>query len=87
LPTTMTLRLPDSTVAARVLRLDADHGDAGSEYARMGSPQYPTPAQLQTLISAAALPAAEDLPIKDRRVSVILPPQGLATVEVTLMRP
>jgi xylan 1,4-beta-xylosidase len=85
-PATMALRLPDSAVSARVLRLDADHGDAGGEYARMGSPQYPTPAQLQALIKAAALPAAEDLPINDRRVSVILPPQGLATVEVTLMR-
>jgi xylan 1,4-beta-xylosidase len=86
-PATMTLRLPGSAVSARVLRLDADHGDAEGEYARMGSPQYPTPAQLQALINAAALPAAEDLPIKDERVSVILPPHGLATVEVTLMRP
>jgi xylan 1,4-beta-xylosidase len=86
-PATMTLRLPGSAVSARVLRLDADHGDAGGEYARMGSPQYPTPAQLQALINAAALPAAEDLPIRDERVSVILPPHGLATVEVTLMRP
>lgn len=87
LPATMTLRLPHSAVSARVLRLDADHGDAGGEYARMGSPQYPTPAQLQVLIKAAALPAAEDLPIRDERVSVILPPHGLATVEVTLMHP
>jgi xylan 1,4-beta-xylosidase len=86
LPTTMTLRLPDRAVSARVLRLDADHGDAGGEYARMGSPQYPTPAQLQTLISAAALPAAEELPIRDGRASVVLPPDGLATVEIS-MRP
>jgi xylan 1,4-beta-xylosidase len=86
-PASMMLRLPGSAVSARVLQLDADHGDAGGEYARMGSPQYPTPAQLQALIHAAALPAARDLPIRDERVSVILPAQGLATVEVTLMRP
>src|SRR6202040_878692 len=42
-PTTMTLRLPRGAVSARVLRLDADHGDAGGEYVRMGSPKYPTP--------------------------------------------
>jgi xylan 1,4-beta-xylosidase len=87
LPTTISLRLPHDTVSARVLRLDADHGDAGGEYARMGSPQYPTPAQLHALISASALPAAQDLPIKNERVSVSLPPNGLATVEVILKRP
>ena len=83
-PATMTLRLPLGAVSARVLRLDADHGDAGGEYVRMGSPKYPTPAQLQALINAAILPAAEDLPIRNERVSVILPPNGLATVEVML---
>jgi len=83
-PTTMTLRLPLGAVSARVLRLDADHGDAGGEYVRMGSPKYPTPAQLHALISAAVLPAAEDLPIRDERVSVTLPANGLATVEVRL---
>jgi hypothetical protein len=36
------------------------------------------------LINAAILPAAEDLPIRNERVSVILPPNGLATVEVML---
>jgi xylan 1,4-beta-xylosidase len=86
LPTTMTLHLPDSAVSARVLRLDAEHGDAGGEYARMGSPQYPTPAQLQRLINAAALPAAEELPIRGGRASIVLPPDGLATVEIS-MRP
>jgi len=87
LPTTMTLRLPDGAVSARLLRLDADHGNAAGEYARMGSPKYPTAAQLQALIKAAALPAAEELPIRDGRASVVLPPDGLATVEVTLTHP
>jgi len=86
-PTTISLRLPHDTASARVFRLDADHGDPGGEYARMGSPQYPTPAQLDTLINASALPAAEDLVIKNERVSVSLPPNGLATVEIALKRP
>jgi xylan 1,4-beta-xylosidase len=85
--TTVTLRLPPGAVSARVLRLDAAHGDAGGEYVRMGSPKYPTPAQRQALIDAAVLPAAEDLPIRDERISVILPANGLATVEVILKRP
>ena len=82
LPATIVLRLPHAARSARVLRLDADHGDAGGEYARMGSPQYPTPAQLDLLIKASALPAAEELAIMGDRVSVTLPPNGLATVEV-----
>ncbi|MDP9008789.1 MAG: glycosyl hydrolase family 39 [Pseudomonadota bacterium] len=86
-PTTISLRLPHAAVSARLLRLDADHGDAGGEYARMGSPQYPTAAQLHALTEASALPASEDLAIENERVSVSLPPNGLATVEVTLRRP
>jgi xylan 1,4-beta-xylosidase len=82
LPATIVLRLPHAALSARLLRLDADHGDAGGEYARMGSPQYPTPTQLDLLIKASALPAAEELAIVGDRVSVTLPPNGLATVEV-----
>jgi xylan 1,4-beta-xylosidase len=86
-PTTISLRLPHEAVSARVLRLDAEHGDAGGEYARMGSPRYPTSAQLHALISASALPPPEDLVIRNERTAVSLPPNGLATVEVTLKRP
>src|SRR5450631_834969 len=82
LPTTIILRLPHQARSARVLRLDADHGDVGGEYARIGSPKYPTPSQLEVLIKASALPAAEDLAIVGERVSITLPPNGLATVEV-----
>src|SRR5450631_142090 len=82
LPTTIILRLPHQARSSRVLRLDADHGDVGGEYARIGSPKYPTPSQLEVLIKASALPAAEDLAIVGERVSITLPPNGLATVEV-----
>ena len=85
-PTTISLRLPHEAVSARVLRLDAEHGDAGGEYARMGSPRYPTSAQLHTLISASALPPPEDLAIRNELAMVSLPPNGLATVEVTMRR-
>ena len=81
-PTTVVLRLPHEARSARMVRLDADHGDAGGEYERMGSPQYPTPAQLEALKNAAALGAPETLSIAADRVSITLPPNGLATVEV-----
>jgi xylan 1,4-beta-xylosidase len=66
-----------------VLRLDADHGDVASEYRRMGSPPYPTRAQLAELIKASALPPPQELAVVNERVSVTLPPNGLATVQFT----
>jgi len=50
----------------------------------MGSPQYPTRLQLDELIKASALTAPEDLAIKNDKVSVTLPPNGLATIEVPM---
>jgi xylan 1,4-beta-xylosidase len=64
------------------LRLDADHGDVGGAYARMGSPTYPTRAQLDQLLEASALPPPEETEIVDERLSITLPAHGLATVEV-----
>jgi xylan 1,4-beta-xylosidase len=81
-PTTIVLRLPHDARSARVLRLDADHGDVHGAYVRLGSPQYPTPVELEALIKASALPAPEDLGIVNERVSVTLPADGLATIEV-----
>ena len=80
------LRLPPGTRAVRLRRLDESHGDARSEYMEMGSPPYPTRRQLEALKLAAALPAAEELPVVDDRVSITLPPKGLATAEVLLQR-
>jgi len=84
---TIVLGLPHEARAARVVKLDADHGDAGGAYARMGSPQYPTRSQLDELIKASALTAPEDLAIMNDRVSVTLPPNGLATLEVPMAGP
>jgi len=48
----------------------------------MGSPTYPTQAQLQQLLKASALAAPQEAPIVDERLSITLPAQGLVTVEV-----
>ena len=81
-PITIALRLPQGARTVRLTRLDAVHGDIRREYAQMGSPRYPTRDQLQTLMSASTLAAPEDLSIVDGRVSITLPPDGLATVEI-----
>jgi xylan 1,4-beta-xylosidase len=80
-PKTIVLRLPPNAHSARVIRLDADHGDVAGQYRRMGSPQYPTRAQLAVLTKASVLPPPQELPIANQRISVTLPPNGLATVQ------
>lgn len=83
MPITISLQLRDlGARSARVRRLDAENGDVSGAYRRMGSPTYPTDAQLAQLLKAATLPAPQELPIVDERLSITLPPYGLATVEV-----
>jgi xylan 1,4-beta-xylosidase len=81
-PVTIALRLPQGARTVRLRRLDAAHGDVRGEYTKMGSPQYPTRDQLEALRAGAALAAPEELSIVNGRVSITLPPNGLATVEV-----
>ncbi len=82
-PITVALRLQHLAArSARVQRLDAGNGDVSGAYRSMGSPTYPTPIQLQQLLKASTLPAPREVPIVDDRLSIALPPYGLATVEV-----
>jgi xylan 1,4-beta-xylosidase len=83
-PITIALRLPQGARTVWLRRLDVTHGDVRAEYAQMGSPQYPTPDQLEALRSGSVLAAPEELSAVNDRVSITLPPNGLATVEVLL---
>jgi xylan 1,4-beta-xylosidase len=67
---------------ARISRLDATHGSLVRAYAAMGKPTYPTQAQMQSLRSAASLPAPENMRIKHGQITIDLPPQGLALIEL-----
>jgi xylan 1,4-beta-xylosidase len=67
---------------ARISRLDATHGSLVRAYAAMGKPTYPTQAQMQSLRSAASLPAPENVRIKHGQITIDLPPQGLALIEL-----
>lgn len=82
-PIRITLRLKHvSATTAAVYRVDADHGDLHSAYAKMGSPRYPTSAQIQQLRVAATLPPAEQLQISGNLLRIDLPSKGLALVEI-----
>ena len=86
-PITMSLQLRHVAArSARVRRLDSENGDVSGAYRSVGSPTYPTPMQLQQLLKASTLPAPQEVPIVDDRLSITLPPDGLATVEVATGR-
>ncbi|HEX7917448.1 GH39 family glycosyl hydrolase [Rudaea sp.] len=82
-PVTLTLKLRNSkATSAQVSRVDREHGDLRPAYEKMGSPRYPTPVQQKELRKAAELPAPESIAIKDGTLTITLPPQGLAVVEI-----
>jgi xylan 1,4-beta-xylosidase len=66
----------------RISRLDATHGSLLALYDSMGKPKYPTQVQLQDLRRAAELPAPEWENLEQDRISLQLPPQGLALIEI-----
>ncbi|HKR30984.1 MAG TPA: hypothetical protein VJT08_10925, partial [Terriglobales bacterium] len=67
---------------AFIYRVDATHGSLLNAYQQMGSPRYPTQSQIETLRKAAELPAPERRAISGNQVSVELPAQSLAVIEV-----
>jgi xylan 1,4-beta-xylosidase len=82
-PTTITLLLKNSNASRAVVsRVDAKHGDMHAAYVDMGSPRYPTMAQLKLLRAAAELPAPETVAVKDGTLSLVLPSHGLALIEL-----
>ena len=67
--------------AVYISRVDADHGDVHKTYQEMGSPRYPSPAQIEILRAAARLPAAQIQRISDGSLTLTIPPQGLVLIE------
>jgi xylan 1,4-beta-xylosidase len=65
-----------------IWRVDGEHGDVRAAYAKMGSPRYPTQAQLAELRKVAALGAPERRKVEGGKLSVEMPAQGLAVIEV-----
>jgi xylan 1,4-beta-xylosidase len=67
---------------AMVSRVDATHGSPLEAYAAMGRPADPTSAQIAKLRQAAQLPPPEKVRFRNGALNLVLPPQGLALVEV-----
>jgi xylan 1,4-beta-xylosidase len=67
---------------ARISVVDPSHGDYHSVYQKIGSPRYPTRAQIQQLVNASMLPAPEVRPVKGGQLTLTIPSYGLALIEV-----
>jgi xylan 1,4-beta-xylosidase len=67
---------------AAISRLDETHGSLLALYKSMGAPKYPTTKQIEELRRAAELPTPEEQNIEHGRVTLELPPQGLALIEI-----
>jgi len=79
----VTLRFKNANPrSAAISRLDHEHGDFHSVYEKMGSPRYPTPAQIQELRRASELPEPEALKLKGDELTLTLPAHGLALIEL-----
>jgi xylan 1,4-beta-xylosidase len=67
---------------AIISRLDHEHGDFHSVYEKMGSPRYPTQTQDQELRQSAELPSPESRKMKNGELTLTLPAQSLALIEL-----
>ncbi len=65
-----------------ISRVDAKHGDIHPSYEKMGSPRYPTQAQIHELQQAADLPAPEPGRVEGGQFTFELPSHGLAVIEI-----
>ena len=82
-PKTFTLQFKNARFHhATISRVDSEHGDVHSLYEKMGSPRYPTQAQITDLRKAAQLPAPEHRTLHNGELTLTLPSYGLAVIEV-----
>jgi xylan 1,4-beta-xylosidase len=81
-PKTVTLRFKGLSPArtARVTIVDKDHGSPLPAWEKMGRPQNPTPAQIESLRKAAALPPGQSEKLTNGSLTLTLPPHALALV-------
>ncbi|MBW8746305.1 MAG: glycosyl hydrolase family 39, partial [Acidobacteria bacterium] len=68
--------------SATVWRVDVNHGNVVKAYDDMGRPATPTQAQIAALKKAGALAPPERLAVRGGKLTVHVPAQGLALVEI-----
>jgi xylan 1,4-beta-xylosidase len=63
-------------------RLDETHGSLTAAYDNLGKPQYPTQAQIAQLRRASEIPPPESILLENGKITISLPSQGLALLEI-----
>jgi xylan 1,4-beta-xylosidase len=71
---------PQGTVL--ISRADETHGNTLAAYRKMGSPRYPTEAQVEQINREGELPPPEAMQLKDGKIELDIPPNGLAIFEL-----
>ena len=71
---------PGSRVQVR--RADSEHGNTLAAYKNMGSPRYPTQAQVRELNDVAEATSTEDMQLSKARIDLQLPVNGILVLEV-----
>ena len=67
---------------AVIYHLDSTHGSLTATYDKLGRPQYPTQVQISQLRRAAEIPAPESKSLQQGEITISIPPQGLALIEI-----
>ena len=81
-PSTVTLRFKEmAPQQASIWIVEPEHGDVRPTYAKMGSPRYPTPAEIRELKKAAEMPAPVVQTLTGSDLTLHLSRYGLAVVE------
>jgi xylan 1,4-beta-xylosidase len=83
-PVRVQLQLRNIATSATVLihRADDTHGNTLAIFRRLGSPQYPTPAQKAQINREGELPLPEAATLNNGGLELAIPQNGLAIVEV-----
>ena len=83
-PKRVQLQLHNSNPSGTALisRADDSHGNTLAAYKRMGSPRYPTSAQVEQINREGELPSPEAVQLKNGAIEIEIPPNGLAIVEL-----
>jgi xylan 1,4-beta-xylosidase len=83
-PITMRLAIkgvkPGAT--ATIQRVDESHGNPMPTYRSLGSPRYPTQAQIEAMNKASSLPAPELRQLDNGALDITLPVNGLAVIAI-----
>jgi len=71
---------PSGTVL--ISRADETHGNTLAAYRSMGSPGYPTQAQVEQINREGELPPPQATALKNGKIELEIPANGLALVEL-----